>query len=629
MQMRMGNYLITTETKYKTLHDVQHDYSLVDTQEKETILLNKLKSCTHFVFDTETGSTEIGSALDIHSLQLVGISFAFTVGEAFYLPVPEDPALANKLLQSYKVFFENPDILKIGHNLKYDINVMRRSGVSVNGKMFDTIIAHYLYDTNSLHGLKELSRNMLGYQQIEIEDLIGKGKYQTSMRDVEPIEAAVYANEDADQTLQLYQKLNPLLKKRNLESLFTDVEIPLIKVLADMEYEGIKVDAEILFSMEEEANAEKELLEEKIFEMVGAEFKISSNIDLAAVLFEELGLEPVTKTKTGANSVGKKVLKKLEREHPVIPLLLRYKATLGVINNFLSKLPMNIHPITERVHTNFKQDRVVTGRLSSANPNLQNIPKQDEGFGKQIRKAFVARDENHVIVSADYSQIELRVIAHYSKDPVMIEAFKNDEDIHLATAAKIFNLPAAEVTTHQRKIAKTINFGLNYLMSVKTLAERISDATGEIVEVSAAKGYMDRYFDEFKGVETYQEEAYYLATTNGYSTTLLGRRRYLPDIDSAFKNKRMASKRLAVNTPIQGTAADIIKIAMVELHKELSVNFKTKMVLQIHDELVFDVPKDELDRVIPIIKRVMEGAVQLDVPLKVEINHGENWLEAH
>ncbi|OFY85365.1 MAG: hypothetical protein A3F72_03620 [Bacteroidetes bacterium RIFCSPLOWO2_12_FULL_35_15] len=625
----MGDDFVATETKYKTLHDVEHGYVLVNTPEKETVLLSKLNSCTYFVFDTETGSTEFGSALEIHSLELVGISFAFAVGEAFYLPVPEDIELADKLLHPYKIFFENPDILKIGHNLKFDINVMRRYGISVNGKMFDTIIAHYLYDSNSLHGLKELSKSMLGYQQIEIQDLIGAGKHQMSMRDVEPIEAAVYANEDADQTLQLHEKLTPLLKKRNLEQLFANIEIPLIKVLADMEYEGIKVDAEILYYMEEEARTELDLLQGKIFEAAGTDFTINSNIDLAAVLFEELGLEPILKTKTGANSVSKKVLKKLEREHPIIPLLLKYKSALSVVDNFLSKLPMNIHPVTERVHTNFKQDRVVTGRLSSANPNLQNIPKQDEGFGKQIRKAFVARDENHVIVSADYSQIELRVIAHYSKDPVMIEAFKNDEDIHQATAAKIFKVAGTEVTSHQRKIAKTINFGLNYLMSAKTLAERISDATGETIEVSDAQGYMDRYFAEFKGVEAYQEEAYYLATIHGYSTTLFGRRRYLPDIDSPFKFKRMSSKRLAVNTPIQGSSADIIKIAMVELHKELSLTFKTKMVLQIHDELVFDVPKDELDRVIPIIKRVMEGAVQLDVPLKVEINHGENWLEAH
>ena len=534
MMTKEGN--TSTRKIYKTLADDNHNYVLIDTPEKRALLLKRLNTSTIFVFDTETAGTETGSALTIHSLQLVGVSFSVTAGEAFYLPVPEDPALADEVLRPYKSVFENPDIGKTGHHLKYDISVLRRYGISVNGQLFDTMIAHYLYDGNSLHGLKELSRTLLHYQQIEIEDLIGNGKGQRSMRELEPNEVLDYASEDADQTLQLREKLLPLLKQRELESLFSDIEIPVIRVLADMEFEGIKVDPEILWGMEEQAWEELEKLSNQIFEIVGTDFNIGSNNDLATVLFEELDLEPISKTKTGAFSVSKSVLKKMKDVHPIIPLLIKYKSALSIKNNFLTKLPLDIHPITERVHTNFKQHRVVTGRLSSSNPNLQNIPKQAEGFGSQVRRAFVARDEKHVIVSADYSQIELRVIAHYSKDPAMLEAFRNDIDIHLATAARIFGVPASEISKddYRRKIAKTINFGLNYLMSAKTLAERISEATGEEVEVSQAQEYMDKYFDEFSGVAKYQEDAYHSATILGYCTTLFGRRRYLPDIDSAI-----------------------------------------------------------------------------------------------
>jgi DNA polymerase I len=617
---------------YKTLSDVSHNYMVVNSKETEQLLLSSLQTCTDFTFDTETGSTETGSALIIHSLQLVGISFAFSVNEAYYLPVPEDPAQADILLLPYKPFFENHAISKTGHNLKFDINVLRRYNITVHGQIFDTMIAHYLIDSDAKHGLKILSKEMLNYQQIEIEELIGKGKNQLSMRDIPIEEAAVYAAEDVDQTIQLRNKLQPLLKEKGVEGLFTDIEMPLVKVLADMEYTGINVDYDTLLNLDIEADAELESLQQQIFEKVGAEFNINSNQDLREVLFEELGLESTAKTKTGEYSTNKKTLAKLNQANPVVPLILKYKAVAAIKNSFLSKLPNNIHPDTGRIHSNFRQARVVTGRLSSSKPNLQNIPRESEGFGTQIRKIFIPRDENHAIVSADYSQIELRVIAHYSKDPVMTEAFKNDEDIHTATASKIFGVPVAEIgkNDERRKAAKAINFGLNYLMSVKTLAERISAETKKEVDVEKAKEYIESYFEAFSGVRDYHEESYYLATVNGYSTTLFGRRRYLKEIDSPFYGKRMAAKRLAANTPIQGTAADIIKKAMVELHRELlQNNFKTKIVLQVHDELVFDVPKDELDRVIPLIKKIMEGAVQLDVPLKVDIGVGENWLEAH
>jgi DNA polymerase I len=609
--------------EFKTLSDFNTNYVLVNSVEKHQELLSKLKSCTNFTFDTETAATESGSALTIHSLQLVGIAFSIAVNEAYYVPIPEDVGLAAKLLAHYKPHFENPTIGKTGHNLKFDINVLRRCTIAVKGELFDTMVAHYLIDGDAKHGLKELSKNLLGYQQIEIEDLIGSGQYQLSMRDVPLEDVATYAGEDSDQTLQLKGILEPSLMELQVNTLFHDIEMPLVPVLADMEFQGIKLDGDVLLELENEAMAEVDSLTEQIFNLAGYELNLASNNELGELLFEKLNLTILTTTKTGEYSVSEQTLTKLKNEHDIITLILKYKSTVTMLNKYLSPLPNFIHPDTGKVHTHFRQDRAVTGRLSSKQPNLQNI-------SKQIRKAFIPSDENHVIVSADYSQIELRVIAHYSNDPVMVAAFRNNEDLHTVTASKIFGLPANEVDTKKRKVAKTINFGLNYLMSAKTLAERLTKETGEGVSIAEAKEYMDSYFSEFSGVREYQEEAYHNATSTGYATTLFGRRRYLKDINSPVKAKRMAAKRLAANTPIQGTAADIIKKAMVELHRELlQNNFKTKMILQIHDELVFDVPKDELETVVPVIERVMEGAVKLIVPLKVEIRNGENWLEAH
>ncbi|HWY11692.1 MAG TPA: DNA polymerase, partial [Bacteroidia bacterium] len=621
-----------SENEFKTLSDFKTNYILVNSVETHTLLLSKLKDSKAFTFDTETAGSESGSALTIHSLQLVGIGFCFSKNEAFYVPVPEDYTLAGKLLAHYKPHFENSATIKTGHNLKFDINVLCRYGITVNGQCFDTMIAHYLIDGDAEHGLKALSRNLLGYQQIEIEDIIGSGTHQTSMRQVPLKDVTDYASEDCDQTMQIAEALIPLLIEKQLDSLFYNVEMPMVNVLADMEYQGIKIDADVLGELEFQAREEIDLLTKQIFNVAGLEFKITSGKELGAVLFEKLNLPVITKTKTGDYSTSKPTLTKLRNEHPIIPLILKYKSTSSLLNTFISALPNYIHPDTGRVHTNFNQAFVVTGRLSSSNPNLQNIPHSNEGFGKEIRKAFIPRDENHVIISADYSQIELRVLSHFSNDPVMIDAFKNDMDLHTVTASKIFGVPVSEIAKDdkRRKVAKTINFGLNYLMSAKTLAERIAAETGEEIDVAKAKEYMDSYFAEFSGVRNYHEEAYQNATIKGYCTTLLGRRRYLPEIDSQIKSKRMASKRLAVNFPIQGSAASIIKKAMINLHQELiNGGFKTKILLQIHDELVFDCPKEELEAVIPIIKRVMEAAVELKVPLKVDIGKGANWLEAH
>jgi len=593
-----------------------------------TELLHKLRH--GFCFDTETSGKKPGDALVIHSLSLVGISFAVTPWEAYYLPIPEEPKAAASIVQQLAVIFSDPSIPKTGHNLKYDINVLRRYGVHVQGALFDTMIAHYLYNPAGKHGLKVLSKDLLHYQQIEISHLLGKGKYQRSMCSIPVREAAEYACEDADQTLQLKNILEPMLAQKKLTQLFHLIECPLIYVLADMEYTGIRLDPDALRKVSDQINTELATLQQQLDILTEVkDFNPKSPSQLRELLFIKLGLESTTKTPTGNKSTGKKVLQKLK--HPIVSLILRYKELSSLKSHFMETLIAKIHPVTGRVHTSFRQATVVTGRLSSSNPNLQNIPKTP-GLGQEIRKAFVPRDDDHVLVAADYGQIELRVMAHFSQDPALINAFNNGVDIHLATASKIFNIRPEQIDAEgtQRKIAKTVNFGLNYMMSANSLAERISEATGEEVDVAKAKVYMSKYFEEFSRVERYQKDAYFFALEHGYSQTIFGRRRYVSGIDSAIPSKRNAAKRIAVNTPIQGSAADIIKKAMLVLHQELiRLGLRSKMVLQIHDELVVDVPRSELDQVVPLIRDVMENVVKLDVPLVVDIGVGNNWLEAH
>jgi DNA polymerase-1 len=594
-------------------------------------LLNRLNSVQSFCFDTETAGTETGDALTIHSLQLVGIAFAFAPGDATYLPIPEDHDEACRILEPFKKTFENHAVVKVGHNLKYDINVLRRYGIHVQGFLWDTMIAHYLYDPSAKHGLKELSRLLLGYQQIEIEDLIGESRYAQSMRDIPVQEVATYACEDADQTLQLKHKLEPMLKERNLEALFRDIECPLIYVLADMEFNGVKVDIDVLYKLSYDAQNKLDVLGEQITEIAGWDINPNSSEQLQLLLFNTLGLEPVGKTKSGNNSVGKQSLKKMLAQHKVISLLLEYKQLSSLVHTFLDSLPDKVHPVTGLVHTVFRQARTATGRLSSEKPNLQNIPMKSE-TGRQVRRAFVPRADGRVIISADYSQVELRIMAHLSKDGKMLEAFHTGVDIHKATAAKIFKVPHDTIgdKDRRRSIAKGINFGLNYGMSALGLANSIWDATGEAIDVAEAKGYMDRYFNEFNGVTRFHDNAYHSANIHGYCQTLLGRRRYLPDIYSSVQFKRMKARRLAINSPVQGSAADIIKLAMVRLHGEFkNKGLDTKMVLTVHDELVFDACISELDIVIPLIRDTMQNVVQLSVPLVVDIGMGSNWLEAH
>ncbi|MGP8217461.1 MAG: DNA polymerase [Bacteroidia bacterium] len=594
-------------------------------------LLNRLSSVHSFCFDTETAATETGDALTIHSLQLVGIAFAFAPGDACYLPLPEDYDAACKLLAPFKAVFENTAVTKIGHNLKYDVNVLRRYGIMVQGFLWDTMIGHYLYDPVAKHGLKELSRSLLGYQQIEITELIGTGRHKLSMRDLDVSEVAQYACEDADQTLQLKDKLEPMLRERGLEKLFYEVESPLIYVLADLEWVGVKVDSDILYQQCSSAFDRMDVLSEEINQLAGHGFNISSSAQLQEVLFFELGIEPLGRTKGGNYSVGRKTLKKLLNKHAIIPKILEYKQMATLAATFLESLPDKIHPVTGRVHTVFRQARTATGRLSSEKPNLQNIPMKTE-LGRQIRRAFVPRDKDHVIIAADYSQIELRLMAELSRDKNLVDAFLNGLDIHKATASKIFNTPVADIGDKDRKrsIAKGINFGLNYGMSAKGLAESIWDATGEQIDVSEATGYMHRYFDEFSGVAKFHHDAYVFAVINGYSRTMFGRKRYLEDIDSGLRFKRMKARRLAINSPVQGSAADIIKMAMVNIHRELrNRGLQTRMVLTVHDELVFDAPRPELDVVVPLIRDTMQNVVKLCVPLDVKVDVGSNWLEAH
>jgi len=619
------------ERGFKTIRDIPHEYTLVDTDEKRKALLSTLLSLQRFAFDTETAAGKTGNALDIHSLNAVGISFATKPGIAYYLPLPNDEVQATRLVKEFSPAFENPAIGKEGHNLKFDINVLRRYGVMVKGALFDTMAAHYLYEPESPHGLKDVSLEVLKFQQTHIEELIGKGSKQLSMWDVPLNKAADYACQDADITLQLSTKLKEMLKGRCSDNLIA-IENGLIYVLADMEYTGIKVDSSILDAINSEAESLLKELSREIFQLAGKEFNINSPQQLGTVLFEEIGLSNVKTTKHGAPSTGKNDLVKLKQEHPIVPLILDYKQISSIQSSFLLGLPNKLSPVTGKVHAHFNSSKVVTGRLSSSEPNLQNIPKTQAGIGKSIRKAFVPADAAHKIIAADYSQIELRVMAHYSKDPVMVNAFKTGVDIHIATASKVFGIPVAEVKKDgkERKIAKTINFGLNYCMSAKGLADRISDATGKHVEIYEAEEYMERYFAEFSGVKRFHEEAYLLARDKGYTETLFGRRRYLPKINSLLRHEQEEARRMAINTPIQGTSADIMRIAMVALYKRLNIaSLNSKILLSVHDELVLDSPVSELDVLLPMVKDVMESAASLIVPLEVEIGVGDNWLEAH
>lgn len=598
---------------------VQHTYHLADTTEKQMVLAELLAKQSAFAFDTETEGLETLTA------PLVGMSFAIKEHEAWYVPVPADPQGAAEIVHRFASVLSHKDIQKIGQNIKFDILVLRKYGVKVAGPLFDTMIAHYLLNPELHHGMDYLAETYLNYKPVPIEQLIGpKGKKQGSMRNVPIEEIKEYAAEDADITLQLKSYFEPLMKQEDVESLFYDMEMPLIYVLAEMEATGVKVDTQALKQSSVTLSNQLANLEKEIHGLAGCEFNINSTKQVGEVLFDKLQLDSkAKKTKTGGYSTSEEVLEKLRSKHPIVDKLLEYRGIKKLLSTYIDALPELINPTTGKIHTSYNQAVTATGRLSSTNPNLQNIPVRDE-MGREIRKAFIADNEECVFFSADYSQIELRIMAHLSGDPHMIEAFCEGEDIHAATAAKIYGLSPAEVSSDMRRKAKTANFGIIYGISVFGLAERLDIPRGE------AKELIDGYFKSYPRIREYMDESIRAAKEKGYVETLFKRKRFLPDINSHNAIVRGYAERNAINAPIQGSAADIIKLAMIHIHQRFEEeNLRSRMILQVHDELNFNVWKDELEKVKEIVLDGMEQVIKLRVPLIADYGEGENWLVAH
>ncbi|WP_309608475.1 DNA polymerase I [Flavobacterium sp.] len=605
---------------YATLETTTHFYQIVQGDLPVKLLIQNLMNQKSVCFDTET------TGIDALNAELVGMSFSYESGKAFYIPFPENQAEAQILVDKFKPFFESETIEKIGQNIKYDLKILSHYGVQIKGKLFDTMIAHYLINPDMRHNMDVLSETYLKYSPKSIETLIGKkGKNQKSMRDVALEDIKEYAAEDADITFQLKQNFSPILDKAETKKLFDEIEIPLIPVLAAMELEGINLDVPFLKEMSVEMAKESSQLEQKIYETAGEKFNLASPKQLGEVLFDKMkiGEAKQKKTKTGQYATGEEVLSYLANEHQIVKDILEWRQMVKLQSTYIDALPNQVDKKTGRVHTDYMQTVAATGRLSSNNPNLQNIPIRSVR-GQQIRKAFIARDENYTILSADYSQIELRIIAALSGEENMILAFKNNEDIHKSTAAKVFNVPLEEVTKEQRSNAKTVNFGIIYGVSAFGLSNQTSLSRKESADL------IDAYYKTYPKLKSYMQDQVDFARENGYVQTVLGRRRYLKDINSANMMVKSGAERNAVNAPIQGSAADIIKIAMINIHKKLSLeNWKSKMLLQVHDELVFDVHNSELEKIQPMIKHEMENAFKMDVPLDVELGMGKNWLEAH
>ncbi len=605
---------------YATLENTNHNYTIIQGELGTKLFLQNLMIQTSVCFDTET------TGIDALNAELVGMSFSWEKSCAFYIPFPENQQEAQVLADKYKPFFENENIEKIGQNIKYDLKILSRYGVQIKGKLFDTMIAHYLINPDMRHNMDVLSETYLKYSPKSIEDLIGKkGKNQLSMRDVALEEIKEYAAEDADITWQLKEVFSPILDKAETKKLFEEIEIPLIPVLAAMEMEGINLDVPFLKSMSVDMQKEIDAFEQKIYETAGEKFNLASPKQLGDILFDKLkiGGAKQKKTKTGQYATGEEILSYLEKDNPIVKDILEWRQMVKLQSTYIDALPNQVDSKTHRVHTDYMQTVAATGRLSSNNPNLQNIPIRTER-GRLIRKAFIARDENYTLLSADYSQIELRIIAALSGEENMIKAFQNNEDIHRSTAAKVFNVPLEEVTKEQRSNAKTVNFGIIYGVSAFGLSNQTSLSRKESAEL------IDAYYTSYPKLKSYMSNQVDFARENGYVQTVLGRRRYLKDINSANMMVKSGAERNAVNAPIQGSAADIIKIAMINIYKKLtSENWKSKMLLQVHDELVFDVHNSEIEKIQPMIKYEMENAFTLAVPLEVEMGMGRNWLEAH
>ncbi len=605
---------------YKNISEVAHTYHLVDTKEKRAQLISELAKQSEICFDTET------TGLDAHTAELVGMSFAFKASEAYYIPTPENQTETQAIVDEFKAIFENKKITLIGQNIKYDLLVMKKYNIHLKGKLFDTMVAHFLIQPEMRHNMNVLAETYLNYSPVSIETLIGKkGKGQISMREV-PVEIITeYASEDADITLQLKNKFDGMLDSSATKKLFEEIEIPLIPVLAAMEAEGIALDKNTLKEISGELEKDIQKVEKEIQTLGGKTFNVSSPKQVGEILFEVLQItEKPKKTKTGQYATGEDVLAKLIGKHEIVGKILDYRELVKLKNTYVDTLPELVNPNTKRIHTSYNQVVAVTGRLSSDNPNLQNIPIRTER-GREIRKAFVARDENHVLLSADYSQIELRVIAELSRDQGMIDAFQSGQDIHKATAAKVYNVSLEEVTSDMRRNAKMVNFGIIYGISAFGLSERLNIPRKE------AAAIIENYFEKYPRIKSYMDESIEQAREKGYVETIMGRRRYLRDINSTNHTVRGYAERNAINSPIQGSAADMLKIAMINIHKDfIDKGIKSKMLLQVHDELVFDVLKEELEIVKPIIESRMKNAIpSLTVPMEVGMGVGRNWLEAH
>ena len=603
----------------KTINTVSHQYYLADTFQKRADLIAKLKQQKEFCFDTETTGT------DANFCELVGLSFAIKANEAWYVPVPANQDETLKIVAEFKGVFEDENIGKIGQNLKFDILMLKWYGLGLKGKLFDTMMAHYVIDPDTRHGMNILSENYLGYKPVSITELIGaKGKNQGNMRDVEIEKIKEYAAEDADVTLQLKNVFAPKIKEVDAEKLLHEIENPLIYVLADIEYEGVKIDHDTLKEFSKDLETDIAKLEKVVYEKAGVRFNIASPKQLGEVLFEKLMLDPkAKKTKTGQYQTGEDVLLSLAAKSDIVRDILDYRQLQKLKSTYVDALPQMVNAKTGRVHTSYNQAVAATGRLSSTNPNLQNIPIRTER-GREVRKAFIPRDSGHVIVSADYSQIELRVIAEISKDENMMAAFVNNIDIHTATAAKVYGIGIDEVDSTQRRNAKAVNFGIIYGQSAFGLSQNLGIPRKEAADI------IDNYFAQYPGIKSYMSDTMNFARENGYVVTLMGRRRYLRDINSANATVRGFAERNAINAPIQGSAADMIKIAMINIHREfVAQKLDARMTMQVHDELVFDVPHAEVETVKPIILHHMKNAIKTSVPIMVEIGTGLNWLEAH
>ncbi|SDE78320.1 DNA polymerase I [Mucilaginibacter pineti] len=603
----------------KNINNVPHQYHLADTVETRAELIALLQQQESFCFDTETTGT------DANHCELVGLSFAVKAGEAWYVPVPADQEVVKSIVAEFKPVLENDKIGKIGQNLKFDILMLKWYNVQVKGSLFDTMMAHYVIDPDTRHGMDILSENYLGYKPVSITELIGaKGKNQGNMRDVEIEKIKEYAAEDADITLQLKTIFEPKLKEVESEKLIHEIEHPLIYVLADIEYEGVKIDHDTLREFSKELETDIGKLEKTVFEKAGVKFNIASPKQLGEVLFEKLLLDPkAKKTKTGQYQTGEDVLLALAAKSDIVRDILDFRQLQKLKSTYVDALPQMVNPKTGRVHTSYNQAVAATGRLSSNNPNLQNIPIRTER-GREVRKAFIPRNAGHTIVSADYSQIELRIIAEISKDPNMMQAFVDNLDIHTATAANVYGIALDQVSSEQRRNAKAVNFGIIYGQSAFGLSQSLGIPRKEAADI------IEQYFIQFAGIKQYMSDTMNFARENGYVTTLMGRRRYLRDINSANATVRGFAERNAINAPIQGSAADMIKIAMINIHQEFIIQkLDARMTMQVHDELVFDVPHDEVEVVKPIIMHNMKNAIKTTVPIMVEIGTGLNWLEAH